>query len=160
MTLSLSTKIVVAGCGSMGLPMARALLVGGYDTRGFDVRPSSEFEELCPLMLESLQNLESADIALVVVRDQKQIDEVCFGQKGLYSGNSWPETLIISSTVSPLFITGLTSRIPANVTLIDAPMSGAPFSAVDRSLTFMLGGDKSVISDPVSYTHLTLPTKA
>jgi len=36
-------RVGVAGCGRMGLPMARALAGAGFDVRGFDIRPPAEF---------------------------------------------------------------------------------------------------------------------
>jgi 3-hydroxyisobutyrate dehydrogenase-like beta-hydroxyacid dehydrogenase len=63
-----------------------------------------------------------------------------FSRQALFTRAEYPKTLIVSSTLSPRFITELRDRLPADVTLVDAPMSGAPHAARVRKLSFMLGG--------------------
>jgi len=41
----------------------------------------------------------------------------------------------------------LREKLPDNIALIDAPMSGAPLAAIAATLTFMLGGPKQVVDD-------------
>ena len=45
------TAIGVAGCGTMGLPMAECLLAAGYDVWGHDVRNIDEFGAFVPHMV-------------------------------------------------------------------------------------------------------------
>jgi len=137
--------IIVVGCGDMGLPMARQLVLAGFDVAGFDLRPANEFGDFESRMLPELKVDNPATVLLVVVRDAQQIRDVCFEQQALYSHDSYPRTLVISSTVSPRVITELRERLPVDVELIDAPMSGAIFSAEAGTLTFMLGGAKPEI---------------
>ena len=80
-----------------------------------------------------------------VVRDEEETLALCFDDQAVYDRNIYPTILVICSTLSPRFIAGLASRLPADVKLVDAPMSGAPFSAARGSLTFMLGGDSSTL---------------
>jgi 3-hydroxyisobutyrate dehydrogenase len=50
---------------------------------------------------------------------------------------------MISSTLSPKFVRGLVEEVAGiapKVRFVDAPMSGAPFSAQAGTLTFMVGG--------------------
>lgn len=125
--------------------MAEALHAGaeGFDTYGYDVRPIAEFPTFKDRMLPSLTNLESNDILVLVVRNQEQISELCFDNPGIYNNkkDDYPKLLVVSSTVSPRYITWLQEELPDDVSLVDAPMSGAPIAARDRSLTFMVGGD-------------------
>ncbi|MDF2368794.1 NAD(P)-dependent oxidoreductase [Sneathiella sp.] len=139
--------IGVAGCGEMGLPMARNLQQSGFEVYGYDVRPAGEFGDFSTRMLENAEALAArCPVIISVVRDWAQTEELCFGPDGLFSGEGHPETLIISSTLSPKMISNLRNIIPAGTQLIDAPMSGAPFRAEDGTLTFMLGGEPDVIS--------------
>ena len=47
-----ATEVVgVAGCGAMGLPMARRLVHAGFDVLGFDVRSVDEFGDFAPRMV-------------------------------------------------------------------------------------------------------------
>lgn len=139
-------KIGVAGCGAMGLPMARNLIENGFDVCGYDVRPKSEFGDFAKHMCDSgLALCHFAPIVISVVRDWSETTTLCFGENGLFSGNSFPEILVISSTLSPGMIRDLASRVPEETTIIDAPMSGTVYRATEGALTFMLGGDKSAV---------------
>ena len=139
--MSKSPVVGVAGCGSMGLPMAQALQHGGYEVWGLDVRPASEFGSFQLRMLEDPAEFASrVQVVISVVRDVTQSRELCFDGQALFTRAQYPGTLIVSSTLSPRFMPELRSRLPADVTLIDAPMSGAPHAARLRKLSFMLGG--------------------
>ncbi len=134
-------RIGVAGCGTMGLPMARNLLSAGFDTWGYDVRQKSEFGEFAHRMIDDPAEFSNqVDILISVVRDWQQTQDVCFDEQAIFASALYPKTLIISSTLSPRILEPLKKRLPDDVDLIDAPMSGAPFRAKNGSLTFMIGG--------------------
>ncbi|MEO8164343.1 MAG: NAD(P)-binding domain-containing protein, partial [Betaproteobacteria bacterium] len=135
-----SGVIGVAGCGAMGLPMAQALQGAGYEVWGLDVRPAEEFGSFQSRLLDPDEFAQRVEIVIAVVRNTAQIQELCFDQQALFVRAQHPRTLIVSSTVSPRFLPELRSRLPADVSLVDAPMSGAPHAARHRKLSFMLGG--------------------
>jgi 3-hydroxyisobutyrate dehydrogenase len=82
-----------------------------------------------------------------VVRDKKQVLDLCFDDQGLYSAPNPPKTFVLSSTVSPRFVHELRGLLPLDITMLDAPMSGAPMSAIAATLTFMIGGPKNAFND-------------
>ena len=142
------STIGVAGCGEMGLPMARNLQLSGFDVHGYDVRPMDEFGDFSTHMLNSAAALaDRCPVILSVVRDWAQTEELCFGENGLFMAAQQPEILIISSTLSPKMISALRKEVPATTEMIDAPMSGAPYRAADGTLTFMLGGEPEIIAE-------------
>lgn len=130
----------------MGLPMARRLRAAGFPVRGLDIRPASEFGDFAPLMLEDAAELADSQVLISVVRDQQQTLDLCFDQQRVYRRANYPKLLVVCSTLSPGFVHLLASRLPADVTVIDAPMSGAPVAAVNGRLSFMLGGDEAEIA--------------
>ena len=141
-----SKKIGVAGCGAMGLPMAKALLEHGFDVNGFDVRPACEFGDFSPHMQADVKKFsQDCDIVICVVRDEAQILDLCFDVQRVFGRSNPPTTLILSSTVSPRFVLKLRELLPDGVVLVDAPMSGAPMGAIKADLTFMLGGESEEI---------------
>ena len=140
------SRITVAGCGAMGLPMAVALRAAGFDAYGFDIRPITEFPDFSDYMLPTLDGLRTDDTLLVVVRNQHQINDICFNENAVFKKNNYPHTLIISSTVSPRYIQELQQKLPADVDLIDAPMSGAPIAARECNLSFMIGGSETSVT--------------
>ena len=125
----------------MGLPMARALQQAGYEVWGLDVRPAREFGDFQPRMIgDPVEFARRVEVVISVVRDIAQTRELCFDRQALFKTDARPKTLIVSSTVSPRFIHELRAQLPADVDLVDAPMSGAPAAARERRLSFMLGG--------------------
>jgi len=136
-----SLKIGVAGCGRMGLGMARAIRRGGFDCTGFDIRPASEFGDFAGLMTEDPAAFAAdRDVMLTVVRDIRQTEDLLFDAQAVLSKAPMLKYLIVCSTLSPRYFTDLAARIAAPVRLVDAPMSGAQVAADEARLSFMLGG--------------------
>ncbi|MDF1731574.1 MAG: NAD(P)-dependent oxidoreductase [Minwuia sp.] len=141
--------IGVVGCGAMGQPMAEALLRAGFAAIGHDVRPLKDFGDFASHMSGAIGDLgRRAETVISVVRDSQQTRDVIDGL-GLHlpSGQGHcVRTFIISSTLSPRFVTSLRDVVHPEIALIDAPMSGAPFRARQGTLTFMLGGSEGEIT--------------
>ncbi len=137
-------KILVAGCGAMGLPMAVALRDSGFDTVGFDTSLTKAHSDSGLCMLDH-PTATGAEVLLIVVRDAAQINALCFDDQALFQTQNYPRTVIISSTVSVPDLLSLHNRLPEDVTLVDAPMSGAPVAATEQRLTFMLGGPEHTL---------------
>lgn len=132
----------------MGLPMAEALKAGGFDTCGFDVRPQEQFGDFSEHMIASPDEFSNrCDVVVCVVRDKKQVLDLCFNDQALYSASNPPKIFVLSSTVSPRFVHELRDLLPKEVVMLDAPMSGAPMSAIAASLTFMIGGPENTFND-------------
>jgi len=119
----------------MGGPMAAALATT-FDTVGFDVAVKH-----WPFMSETLDGCE---VIFTVVRDQAETDALLFDVQGIAALPSL-RTLVICSTLSPVYVKSLRARVPAHVELVDAPMSGAAIAAQERRLSFMLGGEAAVL---------------
>jgi len=134
--------IGIAGCGRMGLPMARKLYDAGFEIWGFDVRPGGEFGDFQSRMISDPKDFAArVDTVISVVRDLGQTMDLCFDSQAIFSEEHHPNTFICSSTLSPRALPEIATRLPKDVTMIDAPMSGAPGRAEDGTLTFMIGGD-------------------
>ena len=133
-------RIGVAGCGAMGRPMAEALIDAGHETLGYDVRPPAEFGDFQRHMTEDATALAGCDAVISVVRDARQTRDVLAAMGGL------PPILVLSSTLSPRFVKTLRGELPDSTALVDAPMSGAPYRARQRTLTFMVGGPEAAVA--------------
>ncbi|MEL7464916.1 MAG: NAD(P)-binding domain-containing protein [Pseudomonadota bacterium] len=142
--MPLGGKIIVAGCGRMGLPMARALRAAGFDARGFDVKPREAFGDFAPHMVDAETMRAEAETLITVVRDAAETDALLFDVQRAATGPAL-KTLIVSSTLSPKYLSTIRDRAPDRLTFIDAPMSGAQIAAEERRLSFMLGGDKAAL---------------
>ena len=133
----LNEKIGVAGCGNMGLPMLRSILSKNIHAQGYDIEnKKSQLGKNFVFSKEKFLNDNSVIIS--VVRDAADTTELCQGNAGLFKHKS-NKILIISSTLSPRFLMDLKTKAPENITIIDAPMSGATVAADKGTLTFMVG---------------------
>ena len=143
----MTETIGIAGCGTMGLPMAERLFAAGYEVWGHDVRPTAEFGAFQPRMIANPKEFAAkCDIVFSVVRDKQQTLDLCFGPaQGILTGDVRPGVFVTCSTLSPRFVGDLAERIDARTQFADAPMSGAPFRAANGTLTFMVGGDAVLV---------------
>ncbi len=140
--MSFDKSIGVAGCGRMGLPMARVMARSGIEVHGFDVRPPAEFGDFTERMTnDPLDFANKCQVLFTVVRDAEQTDKLLFDDQALLTIPNTIETLVISSTLSPSYLASVKERAPSSLTLIDAPMSGAAVAADEANLSFMLGGE-------------------
>ncbi len=119
--------------------MLVALLRAGFTARGFDIRPAAAFPGL-PVTNDPALFASELKTLITVVRDADQTDDVLFGAQA-FTQTPGLETIIISSTLSPRYTRALRARIPFQIALIDAPMSGAAIAATEGRLSFMLGGN-------------------
>jgi len=130
--------IGLAGCGRMGAPMLAALLDAGFDARGFDVQIRPALGDFAST--DANDFARSLETLLSVVRDIAQTERLLFTDQALVKSAPNLSTIVICSTVSPLYIKQLRQRLPKHIALVDAPMSGAAIAARERRLSFMLGG--------------------
>ena len=138
----LKEKIGLAGCGNMGLPMLNAMLSKNIDAKGYDIERKTSLLSLGKDFVSSKKKfLDDRNIIISVVRDASDTVELCQGNNGLFEQQS-SKVLIIASTLSPKFIMDLKRKAPKNITIIDAPMSGATIAANEARLTFMVGCEK------------------
>jgi len=135
--------IGLAGCGRMGKPMLASLRSMGLRAKGFDVvdRGSDWITTDPQRFSRDLSTL------ITVVRDIDQTDYVLFNVQCFVDSAPKLERIIICSTLSPKYVRALRTRIPENIVLIDAPMSGAQIAAEQAELSFMLGGTKTDLDD-------------
>ncbi len=141
-----TATIGIAGCGTMGQPMAECLLAAGVDVWGHDVKNIDEFGNFAPRMIADAGDFAArCDIVLSVVRDLRQTEDLCFGDQGILRRDRRPDLFVTCSTLSPRAVADLAARMPAGIDFADAPMSGAPFRAARGTLTFMVGGAEATV---------------
>lgn len=125
--------IGIAGCGRMGGPMLDQLRHAGFDARGFDTVTGRGDGQ------DELAFADGLTTLISVVRDTEQTNDILFGAQNFATCPTL-RTIIISSTLSPKYVTALRNRVPNHIALIDAPMSGAQVKAAAGTLSFMIGG--------------------
>ena len=138
----LKENIGLAGCGNMGLPMLHSILSKNIHAQGYDIENKKSLLGK-NFVFSKKKFLNDSNVIISVVRDAADTTELCQGDAGLFEQKS-EKILIISSTLSPRFLMDLKTKAPKNITIIDAPMSGATVAAKEASLTFMVGCEKKL----------------
>jgi 3-hydroxyisobutyrate dehydrogenase-like beta-hydroxyacid dehydrogenase len=146
------TKIKVGwiGLGIMGLPMARNL-----QRKGFLVKVVGHLrrEPVESMKREGAEEVNSprelvgeCNFIFSMVSNEEQTEEVVFGEEGLLKGLTKDHILVICSTLTPHYCASLAERVArdSGARVISAPVTGAPWGAESASLTFIVGGDRSV----------------
>ncbi|WP_328327627.1 NAD(P)-dependent oxidoreductase [Kribbella sp. NBC_00382] len=164
-----NTKIAFLGLGSMGAPMARRVLAAGYPltvwnrstTRalafagaavgsGTDTARDAgvvaagwgDGGATVKVVDSPADAVRDADVVITMLADPAAVREVV----GAFASSLRPGAVLIdASTVGPEVVGELAKLLPADITLIDAPVMGSVDRAASGELLLMVGGD----ADPV-----------
>ena len=137
------------GLGNMGLPMAINLLKAGHHVTGFDL-VQSQLDAFAvaggTLVPNANAAADNADILITMLPASRHVEGVYLGESGLLA-NINPRTLLVDcSTISPKVAQAVASAAKAKgFAMVDAPVSGGTAGAQAASLTFMVGGEHSVV---------------
>lgn len=140
----MSIAIGFIGLGTMGAPMARRLLSGGYAVRVWARRPDA----MAPLVATGATAGTSAadvasvsDIVVTMVIDTGAVEDVILGERGVARGIR-PHALVIDhSTIAPDGARRVAGELRArDVEMLDAPVSGGAAAAEAGTLAIMVGG--------------------
>ena len=104
----------VIGVGAMGMGVAASLKRGGFPTHVRDIRPEAhrEAEALGATCHPDAAALARAcDIAIVLVVDAAQVDQVLFGAAGAMAAFRPGAIVMLSSTVAPDYVATLSARL-------------------------------------------------
>lgn len=144
------TRCAFIGLGVMGREMARNLLAAGHEVSVWN-RSSGPAEELegagAVIAPTPARAAESADIVLMCLVDGPVVEQVLLGDDGVLEG-ARPGTIVIDhSTIDP----ATAIRVAAvgaedGVTILDAPVSGGDTGARQGTLSIMIGGKASAVT--------------
>jgi 3-hydroxyisobutyrate dehydrogenase len=140
----------VIGVGAMGMGVVASLRRGGFPTHARDIRPEAHREAesrgaICHPDAAALAR--ACDIAIVLVVDAAQVDDVLFGTGGAASAFRPGAIVMLSSTVAPDYVGALAGRLAnSGVALVDAPVSGGPRRAADGTMTMMVAADAATLA--------------
>ena len=132
----------VIGTGAMGMGVVRSLRRHGIVTYTRDVRAEAndEARALGALPCASPAALaREATLVLILVVDDRQIDDVLFADDGAAAALPAGATVVVCSTVDPQYVASLGERLAArSLALVDAPVSGGPAKASAGTMTMMV----------------------
>ena len=142
--MTTAAAVAVLGLGAMGLPMAMNL-AERFPVRGFDVvaerRALAERAGVVPTGTAA-EAVAGADVVLIAVRDQAQLEELLFGETGIAPHMARGAVVLLTSTVGDAGVRAVAPRLAeAGLRFVDAPVSGGPARAGDGDLLVVVGAD-------------------
>lgn len=135
-------NIAVLGLGAMGLQMA-TWLATTFDVNGFDISPERmklASDAGVSVKTTAAEASADADIVLVAVRNQEQLEELLYGVAGIVPSMKRGSAIILTSTVGIAAVEAMAVRLAADgIGLADAPVSGGPARAGKGDLLVTVG---------------------
>ncbi|PPD75753.1 hypothetical protein GOBAR_DD27319 [Gossypium barbadense] len=92
-----------------------------------------------------MSSLAGVDVLVVMVTNEAQAESVLFGDLGAVSALPSGASIILSSTVSPAYVTQLERHEGKDLKLVDAPVSGGVKRASMGELTIMAAGSDDAL---------------
>lgn len=145
-------KIGFIGLGTMGFPIATNLINAGYQLYvGFhnNRKPAEIVAQKGAVICNTYREVaENSDVIFTVVPNDKEVEEVIFGENGLEEGLRAGCIVIDMSTIDLTRSREFGMRLKEKgVYFFDAPISGGPNGASAGTLAIMVGGDKKVFEE-------------
>jgi len=140
-------SISFIGLGHMGNPMAANLVKAGFKVFVFDINKAAE-AELVKLGATAVSSIKDAalqaDIVITMLQTDDQVKGICLGEDGLLQNLNKDSLYIDSSSIDISVTKELHEEAKsANIAMLDAPVSGGVKGAINKTLTFMVGGELS-----------------
>jgi 3-hydroxyisobutyrate dehydrogenase-like beta-hydroxyacid dehydrogenase len=159
------TRVSFVGAGQMGRPMLRRLIDAGVPTTVYARRAEvrDEFEHAgVPVVAALSDAARAADVVIVCVYSDNEVDEVALGADGLIASMAPGAILALHTTGSPATAMRLADAgAPRGVKVVDAPVSGGADDILAGRLTVMLGGEpddvERVMSVVAAYSDAVFP---
>ncbi|MBM3770825.1 MAG: NAD(P)-dependent oxidoreductase [Acidimicrobiia bacterium] len=137
------------GLGTMGTPMVRNLLKGGYGVTVWARRP----EAVTPLVTSGARHANApadvaaaSDIVVTMVTDTHAVEDVVLGARGIVRGARPGSVVIDHSTIAPDGARRIANELVVQgVEMLDAPVSGGRLAAEAGTLAVMIGGSKAAV---------------
>lgn len=138
-------KVAFVGLGVMGYPMAGHLAKAGYQVTVYN-RTTSKAEQWCRDYQGDFAKTpgaaaEGADFVFVCVGNDDDLRSVVFGDDGVLAGIKDGAILVDHTTASANVSREIAEK--AQVSCLDAPVSGGQAGAENGLLTVMVGGEQA-----------------
>ncbi|MER7791106.1 NAD(P)-dependent oxidoreductase [Streptomyces sp. NPDC097640] len=143
-------RTAVIGLGAMGLPMAQRL-AGAFPVAVFDIaaeRRALAVEHGATEAATPAEAARDADVVVLAVRDQAQVDGALFGDSGAAATLKAGAVVVLTSTVGPEAARATAAALAergADVRLVDAPVSGGPTRAGNGDLLIVVGAEPAAL---------------
>ena len=145
-TLTKDTRIGWIGTGVMGISMVKHLMDHGYQATVYN-RTKSKAQPAINHGATWADNpaevAQNSDVIFTIVGFPKDVEEVYFGENGIFSTAKSGSILVDMTTTKPSLAKQIYKKgAPMGIKSIDAPVSGGDVGAQKGTLSIMVGGDK------------------
>lgn len=132
------------GLGTMGLPMARQLLVAGHRVVGFDLDPEALERHHAHgggVAASATEAARGADAVVTMLPEARHVRAALFGDAGVAEGLAEGGLVVEMSTLHPLESDALRRDLgERGVAMVDAPVGRTSRHAREGKLLVMAGG--------------------
>ena len=139
-------KIGFIGTGVMGSSMVKHLLKADYDVQVYNRTKAKAMpltEEGATWQDTPAEIARTSDVIFTIVGYPSDVEEVYFGDDGVFEGLSEGKTIIDMTTSTPALAEKIAKKAAEiDVKSLDAPVSGGDVGAAEGTLTIMVGGRK------------------
>lgn len=140
-------KVAFLGLGVMGFPMAGHLKAAGHKVTVYNrtaAKAAAWVEQHGGKSAETPREAaQGADFVLACVGNDDDLRSVCLGEEGAFAGMQAGTVFVDHTTVSPRVTRELHAAANgAQVSFVDAPISGGQAGAENGALSVMCGGDE------------------
>lgn len=140
-------KVGFIGTGVMGSSMVRHLLNADYAVHVFNrtkAKAMSLVDEGAVWEDSPAEIAKVADIIFTIVGYPTDVEEVYFGDKGIFEGLADGQIVVDMTTSTPALAERIAEEASKlGVASLDAPVSGGDLGAKNGTLTVMVGGDEA-----------------
>jgi len=144
-------RVAVVGLGKMGSALARRLLSRGAEVAVWNRTPGAA-DDLAAAGATRVTDLASvwdaADTVFTFLADDRAVEAVCLGVKGLVETAPSNALLVEMSTISPAVSMSLAGRAAARkLRYLRCPVSGNPAVLAAGNLTVIVSGERAAFED-------------
>jgi len=140
-------QLAFIGLGTMGAPMARNLLKGGFALRVFDINPKASEGVVAAGAQAAASPAEAArgaDAVITMLPNGQDVEMALFGPAGALESMQPGSLLIEMSTIAPSVTDRIADRLKGRrIAMLDAPVGRSSQHAVEGKLLIMVGGDQA-----------------
>ncbi len=142
-------RVGIVGAGRMGLAMLRHLVKKGYAVTVCDI--SDQQREAArslgaTIVLTPAEVGRASDIVILGVGYDDEVEDVVFGNNGLFESMPRGSIIAVSSTAKPDNMKALAKRLAEKgIEVMDAPICRGRFAADSGTLLALVGGKPDVV---------------
>lgn len=144
-------RVGFIGIGTIGMPMAKNIVRGGYDVTVFDLAPArvAEMREFGAVGAGSIaEAVRGQDIVITMLPDAPDVEAAALEAGGILESIGRDAIYIDMSTIDPATTRRVGEQFAGRgVRMIDSPVTRSVEQAITGNLALLIGGDVTVFEE-------------